>query len=143
MKKNDVFKPDVKILEKIKEKEILYKNVMPHFTKEEKGKIDKLIELGYVTLNWKDDNLPNDLQVLKLTNKGEVYLFIDNNQSDIEVFKEQLIEVGFNDELVETYLEYMYYHNQEISLNSDLRINSFKLWGSIQDIDIQKTKVYN
>ncbi len=143
MKKNsgEVFVPDVKLLQKIKSKTIAYSTLKLHFNKEEKEKIEKLMELGYIDTN---DDVPEDRQKLALTIKGEVYLFIDNNQSDVASFKEQLSAVGFDTDLVETYLEYMYYHNQDISLNSDLRVNSFKLWGSIQDIDIaKKTKVYN
>ena len=80
-----------------------------------------------------DGTIYGDYEAVTLSKEGEVYLYIKDNQEQINLFKSELISNGYNPDLLFMYLATK-------NLDSDFRnifdIESFRLFGQIYDLDI-------
>ena len=64
----------------------------------------KLYQEGYIMKYLQDDPVYDDYQAVKLTKRGELYLFLVDNKIEIDKFRNLLDENGYNSVLVDSFL---------------------------------------
>lgn len=66
--------------------------------------LEGLFEYGYLTTVWNDDVNEDNYQVIKLTQKAKLSLFIIDNIKEINRFKKELISLNYDYTLIDNYL---------------------------------------
>ncbi len=123
------------VLRKVKYLEHIRKeNINDTFNRKEYNIFLELLQAGLLMIPWiQDGTIYGDYEAVTLSKEGEVYLYIKDNQEQINLFKSELISNGYNPDLLFMYLATK-------NLDSDFRnifdIESFRLFGQIYDLDI-------
>ena len=103
-------------------------------TKEEYKIAIALLQKGFLMIPWiQDGTIYNDFEALTLSKEGEVYLYIKDNQEQINLFKNELISNGYNPDLLFMYLATK---NLDSDFSVLFNVESFRLFGQIYDLDI-------
>lgn len=66
--------------------------------------LEGLFEYGYLTTVWNDDVNEDNYQIIKLTQKAKLSLFIIDNIKEINRFKKELISLNYDYTLIDNYL---------------------------------------
>ncbi len=75
---------------------IIKEYVKEHFNKLELNVLFKLLEQGYIEFQWNDNALSNAHEVLVLTNKGNVKIYIEKHKNEISKFINMLKAKNYN-----------------------------------------------
>lgn len=83
---------------------LVFDEVSENFSFIQKRAINRLYHDGMIMDYVHKDKIYNDYQAIKLTKRGELYLFLIDNKKLIDNFREELKEIGYNGDLLEAYL---------------------------------------
>ncbi len=104
--------------------------------------IDVLVELNasmYISKIFDENGaIYDDYERFCLTKKGQVYLFMKKYSYQIACFKQELIAKEYNPDLLFLYLESI---NLERPFTEIFSLETFRLFGSIYDLDISNNKL--
>lgn len=95
------------VLRKIKllgEGFVIKDDVVNNFSGSQINAINQMYQKGYIMDYWEEDAIYDDYQAIKLTKRGELYLFLDDNQKEINDFMVLLREKGYDENLLQAFL---------------------------------------
>lgn len=95
--------------------------------------LEELLKDGYLTVIWNDDYIPEDFQEYKLTKKGEVALFKEDNIDLLTDFILTLESACYDPSLLDDFLMAQNLHDQPQEL---LTLYNYEIFGDLYDRNI-------
>lgn len=83
---------------------VLKEEIANNFSEVQINAINKLYHQGYILDYWEEDAIYDDYQAIKLTKRGELYLFLIDNREEINNFISLLIGNGYDESLLHAFL---------------------------------------
>ena len=95
--------------------------------------LEELLKDGYLTVIWNDDYIPEDFQEYKLTKKGEVALFKEDNIDLLTDFILTLESACYDPSLLDDFLMAQNLHDKPQEL---LTLYNYEIFGDLYDRNI-------
>ena len=75
-----------------------------YFHSKQKNVLKDLLDYGYLTVVWNDEIDKNNYQVIKITQKARLALFVIDNEKELKRFQRELISLNYDYTLINSYL---------------------------------------